>query len=367
MKTKWNFEILLSEALKYQHRTDFFKQSLGAYKSAIKQGVLDEICQHMIPKPLNWTKDKVAQEALKYSNRGIFAKNNGGAYNFARKNKLLDEICQHMIPLCRTWSEEEVKKEALKYNARGEFALKSNKEYQAAKRMRILDEICQHMKQLHNDPYTKKSLLNEVSKYSTISEFVKYNKSAYNAAHRQGILDEICQNLDKNYWRWSYVELQQEALKYNTRKEFIISNQSAYVTATNRKILDEICQHMKKPGDISKAQKELFDYIKTVFPSVKQLKLRKIKIINKPYIKGFDIDIYISELHKGIEFDGTYWHSLEGLKRSRSHWPNKDLKNYHKIKDEYFKSKGIKILHIKESNWIKNKEKCINKCLKFLK
>ena len=92
----------------------------------------------------------------------------------------------------------------------------------------------------------------------------------------------------------------------------------------------------------------------------------KVKIKIKPHIQRFEIDIYVPELNKGIEFDGTYHHSFDGLRRSRKHWPVKDVKNYHKIKDSWFLSTGIEILHIKEKDWMENKEKCIKKCFDFL-
>jgi hypothetical protein len=40
----------------------------------------------------------------------------------------------------------------------------------------------------------------------------------------------------------------------------------------------------------------------------------KVKIKGKPYIHGFDIDIFIPELNIGIEFDGGYYHTFAGLK-----------------------------------------------------
>jgi hypothetical protein len=68
----------------------------------------------------------------------------------------------------------------------------------------------------------------------------------------------------------------------------------------------------------------------------------------------------------GIEFDGTYWHSFETMKKSKIDWPTEDVKNYHEIKDLWFSSKDIFILHVKEGDWNRNKEACVEKCLKFL-
>ena len=52
--------------------------------------------------------------------------------------------------------------------------------------------------------------------------------------------------------------------------------------------------------------------------------------------------------------------------KGKKNWPDEDIRNYHEIKDSYFASKGIQVLHIKEENWNKDKEECIQRCLNFL-
>ena len=43
-----------------------------------------------------WTKERCQEEALKYESRLDFAKNSGGAYYKASKNNWLNDICSHM-------------------------------------------------------------------------------------------------------------------------------------------------------------------------------------------------------------------------------------------------------------------------------
>lgn len=116
----------------------------------------------------------------------------------------------------------------------------------------------------------------------------------------------------------------------------------------------------------SKAENELMGIIKNIYPKTQKFRDRKVKIEGKPYIKGFDIDIFVPEINMGIEFDGIYHHSIGGLKRGRPNWPDQDLLNYHAIKDSWFLQKNIQILHIYEKNWLDNKQSCIEKCLCFL-
>jgi hypothetical protein len=58
--------------------------------------------------------------------------------------------------------------------------------------------------------------------------------------------------------------------------------------------------------------------------------------------------------NKIIEFDGDYWHGKNGnIQRETK-------------RDKYLMNKNYKILHIKECDYNKNKEKEIKKCLRFL-
>jgi hypothetical protein len=173
--------------------------------------------------------------------------------------------------------------------------------------------------------------------------------------------------MDFIYAYWTVESTRLEALKYNTRTEFIENSIGAYEAAVRFDVLNEACSHMKLSRTSSVQEINLFNIIKNKFQTTQKLRDVAVKIDNKPHIRRFEIDIYVPELGKGIEFDGTFYHSFDGLKRSRPKWPEEDVENYHKIKDDYFRSKGIEILHINEVDWIKDKEACVKKCLDFLK
>lgn len=72
-------------------------------------------------------------------------------------------------------------------------------------------------------------------------------------------------------------------------------------------------------------------------------------------IKRKEIDIYIPELNKAIEFNGEWWHY------GRNFIPGK-----HALKSNLCREKGIKLLHIREDLWIKDKEKMKNIIKEFL-
>lgn len=265
--------------------------------------------------------------------------------------------------------------EALKFNTPGEFKKKRPGAYRSACRRKILQKICRHMKRVCRSSWTYEELINEALKYSSRSEFNAKSKGAYLSAFRRNILDKICSHMPEHIYRsgknsphykWTYEMLKTEALKYKTRSELQKKNPYVYQCAYDRNLIDELCSHMEINGNLSLAEKELFSIIESKYPTTRKLKDRRVSIPNKPHVCGFDIDIFVPEVGRGIEFDGIYWHSPKGLKRSREHWPKEDLINYHKIKDSYFLSKGVELLHINEKDWINDKKKCIEDCLIFL-
>jgi hypothetical protein len=77
-------------------------------------------------------------------------------------------------------------------------------------------------------------------------------------------------------------------------------------------------------------EKDLSKYIKSIYNGE----------IIQSHRDGMEIDIYLPELKLGFEFNGLYWHSEE--------WKDK---NYHLKKTNYFKERGIRIIHIWEDDW----------------
>ena len=269
------------------------------------------------------------------------------------------------------WNFEKLKKEALKHKRRMDFAKYSYNAYMAALRKGILDTICAHMELPITEAYGCEELRIVALKYKTRKEFENLAYNAYQAAHRKGqyFFDSICSHMPKNVndLKWSFDKLKKEAQKHNSRSEFRDFNPAAAQAAVRRGIYEEICSKMKPPSGTSRPERELLEVIKNYFPHAKKDKDMKVKIAEKSYIKGFEIDILVGIA--GIEFDGEYNHSFERMRKDKRKikWSNEDIRNYHEIKDSWFASKGIQILHIKEEDWIKDKEDCIKKCLDFIR
>ena len=94
-------------------------------------------------------------------------------------------------------------------------------------------------------------------------------------------------------------------------------------------------------------EKELYEEIRKLYPSVRKEKL----YIDRKSHKFYEIDMYIPELKLGIEFDGLYWHSEAA---------GKD-KNYHLNKTIFCNQKGIHLIHIFEDEYNNKKEIVLDK------
>jgi len=94
----------------------------------------------------------------------------------------------------------------------------------------------------------------------------------------------------------------------------------------------------------NKSENEVKEYIKSLNFSIIEN--------NRTLISPFELDIYIPSKKIAIEYDGLYWHSEL----------YKD-KNYHLNKTELAKSKGVKLIHIFEDEWL-NKKNIVKSRLK---
>ncbi|MDF4995289.1 hypothetical protein ACEV8O_22820 [Vibrio parahaemolyticus] len=188
-RRKWDLESLIKEAQKYPTRTAFMIGNSGAYSSASKQNVIDQICAHMESsvKPNGyWTKAKCEEEAKKYDSRRSFSDRSASAYRIAIKNEWLDEICKHMTSSTKPlgyWNDKDnCLCEAQKYNKRSEFSKGSRGAYASAVKHGWLDEITAHYcpKKKPNGYWdSKENCLSEAKKYNNRTEFLKASHGAY--------------------------------------------------------------------------------------------------------------------------------------------------------------------------------------------
>lgn len=101
-------------------------------------------------------------------------------------------------------------------------------------------------------------------------------------------------------------------------------------------------------------EKEVLNFVKSL--NVKVKANDRTVLFDENTNRYKEIDIFLPEINKGIEFNGIYWHKLQ--ERAKP--------GYHKCKNALFKKYNIKLLNISDISWIKNKEKVKEKIKKFI-
>ena len=143
---------------------------------------------------------------------------------------------------------------------------------------------------------------------------------------------DIFRNKFNNVSDLNYVEYigdKNSLYKCSMGHTFSISSNN-YIKRTNSG--NPICTVCYPIGDTkSIMEKELLNYITGIYDG---------EIISS-YRDELEVDIYLPNVGVGFEFNGLYWHSSE----------YKD-KNYHINKTNFFRDKGIRIIHIWEDDWV---------------
>jgi predicted GIY-YIG superfamily endonuclease len=293
----WTKENCKKEALKYKTRSKFYKGSVSAYNSSLRNGWLDVVCGHMLTRSevtTKWTYERCSQESLRYETRGEFRKGSSSAYYSSLRNGWLGEICEHMIEIIKPkghWTKENCRKEALKYKTRTEFQKESKGAYNSSRRNGWLDEICKDMEVVGN----LKMRGIYVFEFEDNSAYVgltgnfkkRYNKhmnsiksSVYKHIEETNLtpkfiqltdyMDEELASKEETMWenkyitngwnilnirktgglggspKWDYDSCRKEALKYKTITEFRKGSSGAHGSSRRNGWLDDIRGHMIK-------------------------------------------------------------------------------------------------------------------------
>lgn len=155
--------------------------------------------------------------------------------------------------------------------------------------------------------------------------------------YQQKVVDSMNENIQKYELNKSihcigYVE--KRICKYKCDKcgnEFNLGSSDFHFRLKNNHYICTYCNPLDKTYSIQ--EKELFDFIKEIYDG-------EIIENNRTIIPPYELDIYLPEKQIAIEYNGLYWHSEA----------NKD-KNYHKMKSDLCKEKGIHLIHVFEDDW----------------
>jgi len=113
------------------------------------------------------------------------------------------------------------------------------------------------------------------------------------------------------------------------------------LSVEEREEMRKYFKNIKKSKGTSKGEKEVADFVKTIY--------RGAVIENdRNQIAPKELDIYIPEKKVAIEYDGLYWHSEAG----------DCYAEYHLTKTKMCMNKGIRLLHIYENEWRDKQDIC---------
>jgi hypothetical protein len=266
-KGYWNIkENVMAEAIKYETRGEWKINSSGSYNSAWDNKWIDECSAHMIElkKPSgHWDiKENVLAEAIKYETRNEWNKNSSASYQYAWKNGWIDECSGHMVEIKKPsghWNiKENVMADAKKYKTKKGWQINSSGSYKSACKNGWIDECSAHMIGL-NKPKgywnIKENVMAEAKKYNTKKEWKKNSRGSYNSSKKNGWIDECSAHMiearkPRGYWNIKE-NVMADAKKYNTKKEWDKNSSASYRNASKNGWIDEFSAHMveiKKPS-----------------------------------------------------------------------------------------------------------------------
>lgn len=251
MKKKNNYwvkELCLIEALKCQTRTEFSKKAKSAYKSALKNEWLDEICQHMLEKGSLYKRynyiyefndnhvyigltcdiDRRHYEHLNYENSPVFKH-----YIKTNLTPIFSFDTLKLVSKAKILEIETIKK----YKEKGWILLNKNRGGGTGKT---------------NTKWSIELAKNEANKYKSRLEFQKKSHTCYKFCLKNKIMDYVCSHMIKKNKtniktnKLSKEKCLEEALKYKTKKEFYTNSQNAYRYSLRNNFLNDICLHMVK-------------------------------------------------------------------------------------------------------------------------
>ena len=91
-------------------------------------------------------------------------------------------------------------------------------------------------------------------------------------------------------------------------------NGHKYIVTWNRFQQGHKCPECYAESTSSKVEIEIFEFIKNIYDG-ETISNDRTQIVNPETGCNLELDVYLPELNKAIEFNGVYWHCLKNVKR----------------------------------------------------
>jgi hypothetical protein len=240
----WNKETCYKEMIKYNNIKDFKTKEPVAYASNItnKWFNLDDFFIRQIYPNNYWTKEKCLEEALKYNSRNDFYKNSRKAYFASTRNKWMDDVCLHMFKTGNKYKRciysYEFKDNNVYVGLTYDINNRNNRH--------LIDKrscVYKHMEKTGLNP-----ILKQLTDYIDVNEASKIEEIKRKEYENHGwiILNKVkCGGIGGITTKWTKEKCLEESLKYSRKVDFQRNSGSAYQTSYKNGWLEEICNHMK--------------------------------------------------------------------------------------------------------------------------
>lgn len=203
-KKKWTKETLLENAKLYSKRSDWMKDNISAYNTALKSGYYNECVAHMekydFGREKIWSYEKITKIYKKYDNIKDLRINDNAAYNAAIRLGYHDKLGEHLErgwSKMKKWSFDKVAEEAKKYNSISELQRNNPSAYNTAIRNKWLMSVIGHMKG-GNTKWTIDKLVDVLSKHPKKEWYkIKECHAAFVYMKRHQLQNKILQEIDK--------------------------------------------------------------------------------------------------------------------------------------------------------------------------
>jgi hypothetical protein len=134
--------------------------------------------------------------------------------------------------------------------------------------------------------------------------------------------------------------------------DFICDKGHVHKITYGRWIVGQRCAKCDAEKTSSKQEKELQDFIESLGYDI--IRNDRTQILNPLTGKNLELDVWIPDKNKAIEYNGIYWHDRF------------DMVQKDRIKVDQCKQKGIDLLIINDNKWINNREMEQDIIIKFL-
>ena len=206
---------------------------------------------------------------------------------------------------------------------------------------------------MHN-PESIRKVVEERKKNETIKLKYKINGINYSNKAKNEFLNFI---KPYNLTLLDYEDKEHIKIKCNIcNSEIKTRTQFIYQRIKKHIIPCSFCQ--PKPKQTSFRESEFKAFIKEIYKNT-------ILENDRNILKGKEIDIYLPDLKLGLEFDGIYWHADSRFYKEdeiiyRKGLTAKQIWEKDVLKDKLAESVGIKLIRIKEYDWLNDNENIKN-------